>query len=119
MAKNTGKRRSATIKEGEGFSVGASNFKEHLWSLVNRGTAENLFDALSKVTVAARLPLDLVAKLDALAERLSENRTQALCRLLEAGWDQVIRNIDPKTLKVLSEIEERHLKALIDEANAK
>lgn len=117
MAKGTGRRRSAGSHKDRFLGFAPSEFKEHLSSMVNRGGTENPLDAATRIGVAARLPLLLVAKLDALAERLGENRTEALCRLIGAGWNQLMKEIEPKALKVLTEIEERQLKALIDEVN--
>jgi hypothetical protein len=122
MAKSTGKRRSAVGRKDRVIPIALSDlseFKEDLSSMVDRGGTENPFDALTKVSVAARLPLGLVAKLDALAERLKENRTEALCRLVEGGWRQLMTEVKPETVKALTELEERKGQALVDELNRK
>lgn len=119
MAKSTRGRGGAGSRKDGGIFIESSQFKELLSSMVDRGATENPFDAATKVMVAARLPIGVLCRLDALAERLKENRTEALCRLVHAGWDQLMKEIKPEVRKVLLDIEERKAKALIDEINRK
>ena len=88
---------------------------EHVAALIE-GNATTNFVGATKV-ISARLPLHLLADLEAFAEKSGRSRNAMLAMLLDVGLEEVRAGLKPKTVKEIQTSSDNKMSAMAPEAH--
>lgn len=80
-----------------------------------KGNASSKNVSMSKL-ISARIPLVLLATIDAFAETMSAKRNKTLVLILEAGIEAALDEIDDETLRRLKELRGKKIAELLPDA---
>ena len=89
------------------------------WAAQLEGRGVGSFRSVT-VSVTARLPVDQVAALDAMAMHAGTSRTFALSQVLAAGFDALDRELEDKaTITALRKAQAKRMRELLADPDAK